>query len=179
MKKLKDCSARAPEYYLNLFYARKLRTNETIAAFCHDIQCTLEKGMPGINESTKFQLLKARLISVVPENVKNFLELLADKKWDEIVAIFDKSTDYKVIVPDEFNHEIEVNRTEVAGKRVVWDARDRQQQNNRVPNERQSKHFDGKCFQYYNNFYDYKIYIKKKEKNFRYVFLTINSIDYK
>ncbi|CAF1093324.1 unnamed protein product, partial [Brachionus calyciflorus] len=41
---------------------------ESIATFCHEIERLLSKGMPGLEESSKSSLLRARLIAKFPEN---------------------------------------------------------------------------------------------------------------
>ncbi len=110
MKALKDGCRKSPDYYLNLFYMRVLKPDETIASFCHDIEFLLSKGMPGLEEASKSSLLRARLIANVPENVKNFMELLSDKSWKELVNIFDKSVDYKSITSKVDDEAILVNQ---------------------------------------------------------------------
>ena len=47
MKALRDGCRKSPDYYLNLFYMRVLKPDETIASFCHDIEYLLSKVMPG------------------------------------------------------------------------------------------------------------------------------------
>ena len=130
-KKLRQCCAKAPEYYLNKLYTRTLKADEPISSYCHDIQNLLEKAMPELNPETKGMMLRARLISVVPESVKNFLEMLSDKTWSELVAIFDKSTDYKAIIQSSsVPTEVEINKSETyktpsPDRRVFYDQRDK------------------------------------------------------
>jgi len=132
-KKLKECLAKAPEYYLNLFYMRAVKPNESIASFCHAIQQLLDKGMPGLEPATKGRLLRSRLIAVAPENLKNFLEMLADKTWDEVVAILDKSTDYRAITAPTLP-EIALNKAEVVRQ---WSTRS---------SSRPQERFGGICY---------------------------------
>lgn len=94
MHALRQGCVKSPDYYLNLFYTRKLKPEESIASFCHDIERLLNKGMPGLETESKSKLLRARLIANVPENVKNYMEMLSDKSWRDLVALFDKSVDY-------------------------------------------------------------------------------------
>ena len=88
IKALKAGCKKSPDFYLNLFYARTLKPDESIATFCHEIEGLLSKGMPGLEEASKSSLLRARLIANVLENVKNFMELLSDKSWKELVTNF-------------------------------------------------------------------------------------------
>lgn len=94
----KACS-KPTELYLNKFYSILQEPGESVAKYCLSIQTLLDKGLPGLEKTHREQMLKARLITVVPENVKNFLELLGDRSWDELVAIFEKQTDYRLVVP--------------------------------------------------------------------------------
>ena len=94
-KEMERKSSKPKQYYLNLFYNRKINPGESVAAFCHAIQNLLEHGMPGLDVEARDELLKSRLMVNVPENTKNFLELMAEKKWSELVQIFDKQVDYK------------------------------------------------------------------------------------
>ena len=80
--KLKSICFKAPEFYLNLFYSRVLKPDQSIRKFCHELQKLLERGMPVLDETVKGKMLRARLISSVPEHVKNFLELMTDKTWN-------------------------------------------------------------------------------------------------
>jgi hypothetical protein len=82
MKALKAGRKKSADYNLNLFNTRMLKPDETVA-----------KSMPGLEEDSKSSLLRARLMANVQE--KNFMELLSDKSWKELVTIFDKSVDYK------------------------------------------------------------------------------------
>ena len=141
---VKEVFKKLPEFYMNLFYVRTLKPNESVSAYCNDIQHLLEKAMPGLEETTRDKFLKSRLISVVPESVKNFLEMLSDKTWAQLVAIFDKSTDYKSILPADFAHEVAVNKFETSGqdtRRVVYDERYR----TRTP-QQPRRRFNGECF---------------------------------
>lgn len=116
-KKLTDCLSVAPEYYMGQFFTRSLNPNETISSFCHAIQTLLERGMPSLDDDTKTKMLRAKLIPVVPSYVKNFLEMFPEKSWDQIVLIFDRSTDFKSIVPD-----VDVNRMGTSPDRRVESA---------------------------------------------------------
>ncbi|RNA43351.1 hypothetical protein BpHYR1_027320 [Brachionus plicatilis] len=84
--------------------------------------------MPGLEEAAKSSLLRARLIANVPENVKNFMELLSDKSWKELVAIFDKSVDYKSITTKVEDEAVLVNKL------------------NAISFKSQSQKFNGSCF---------------------------------
>ena len=106
---LKKACSKSPQYYLNMFFNRKLNQGETIASFCTAIQEYLDDALPKVDEYTRDQLLISRLISNVPENVKNFLELMSDKLWKEPVIIFDKSMDNKKLVAQRFDLS-EVNK---------------------------------------------------------------------
>ena len=54
----------------------------------------------------------------VPETIKNYLELLSDKKWPEIVHIFDKSVDYKEIYQGKFQIKEEVDLNKIDQSRT-------------------------------------------------------------
>ncbi|RMZ96863.1 hypothetical protein BpHYR1_020030, partial [Brachionus plicatilis] len=69
-----------------------------------------DKGLPGLDVTVKSKLLKARLVSSVPETTKTFLELIADKKWSELIEIFENQVDYKSVLPGQFKQEIEINK---------------------------------------------------------------------
>ena len=64
--------------YLSVFN-RNLNQGETIASFCTVIQEYLDDELAKFDEYARDQLLISRLISNVPENVKNFLELMSNK----------------------------------------------------------------------------------------------------
>ncbi|CAF0881342.1 unnamed protein product [Brachionus calyciflorus] len=110
IKALNAGCKKSPDFYLNLFYARTLKQDESIATFCHEIEGLLSKDMPGLEKAFKSSLLRARLISNVPENVKNFMELLSDKSWKELFTIFDKSVDYKSISTKVDDEAVLVNK---------------------------------------------------------------------
>jgi hypothetical protein len=61
------------------------------------VQGLLEKGLPGLEKTIRDKLLRSRLLAVAPVNLKNFLEMLSDRSWDDVVNILDKSNDYKLI----------------------------------------------------------------------------------
>ena len=82
---LKKACSKSPQYYLNLFFNKKLNQGETINSFCKTIQEYLDDALPKVDEYTRDQLLISRLISNVQENVKNFLESMSDKSWKELV----------------------------------------------------------------------------------------------
>ncbi|CAF1017288.1 unnamed protein product [Brachionus calyciflorus] len=128
IKALKAGCKKSPDFYLNLFYARKLKPDESIATYCHEIEGLLSKGMPGLEEASKSSLLRARLIANVPENVKNFMELLSDKSWKKLVTIFYKSVDYKWISTKVDDEAVLVNKL------------------NAVSFKSQSQKFNGCCF---------------------------------
>lgn len=114
LEKLKKSCVKSPEYYLNLFYSRQLKSDEKISTFCYEIEKLIDKGLPGLDDENRTRMLRSRLLSAVPENIKNYLELLSDKKWSEIVGIFDKSVDYKEIYQGQFQikEEVDLNRVE-------------------------------------------------------------------
>ncbi|CAF0975863.1 unnamed protein product [Brachionus calyciflorus] len=128
IKALKSGCKKSPDFYLNLFYARTLKPDESIATFCHEIEGLLWKGMPGLEEASKSSLLRARFFANIPENVKNFMELLSDKSWKELVTIFDKSVDYKSISTKVDDEAVLVNKL------------------NAVSFKSQSQKFNGSCF---------------------------------
>lgn len=105
-KKLRSCLSKAPEFYLNQFYKREVRGGESISSFCHCVQGLLEKGLPGLEKTIRDKLLRSRLLAVAPENLKNFLEMLSDRSWDEVVSILDKSNDYKLISSSQSQEEV-------------------------------------------------------------------------
>ena len=107
---LKKVCAKPTELYLNKFYTRIMEPGESIAKYCISIQNLLDKGLPGLDKSHREQMLKARLIAVVPENVKNFLELLGDRSWNELMVIFEKQTDYRLVVPPPTHLVADTNR---------------------------------------------------------------------
>ena len=47
---LKKTCSKSPQYYLNLFFNRKLNQGETIASFCTAIQEYLDDALPKVNE---------------------------------------------------------------------------------------------------------------------------------
>ncbi|CAF1093470.1 unnamed protein product, partial [Brachionus calyciflorus] len=79
--------------------------------FCYEIEKLIDKGLPGLDEENRTRMLRPRLLS---ETIKNYLELLSDKKWPEIVQIFDKSVDYKEIYQGKFQikQEVDLNKIE-------------------------------------------------------------------
>ena len=85
---LKKACSKSPQYYLNLFFNRKLNHGETITSFCTAIQKCPDDALSKVDEYTRDQLLISRLISNVPENVKNFLELMSYKSWKELVNMW-------------------------------------------------------------------------------------------
>ncbi|CAF1030452.1 unnamed protein product [Brachionus calyciflorus] len=97
----------------NLVYDSESGTfDEFEAAFKYD-------GLPGLDEENRTRMLRSRLLSAVPETIKNYLELLSDKKWTEIVAIFDKSVDYKEIYQGNFQikEEVDLNKIDQSRNR--------------------------------------------------------------
>ena len=104
--KLKETCFRPTEYYLNLFYSRILNPGESLASFARDLEKLVDKGLPGLDVTVKSKLLKARLVSSVPETTKTFLELIADKKWSELIVIFENQVDFKSVLPGQFKQEI-------------------------------------------------------------------------
>ncbi|CAF1093786.1 unnamed protein product [Brachionus calyciflorus] len=113
-EKLKRGCVKSPEYYLNLFYSRQLKHEEKISTFCYEIEKLIDKGLPRLDEENRTRMLRSRLLSAVPETIKNYLELLSDKKWPEIVQIFDKTVDYKEIYQGKFQikEEVDLNKIE-------------------------------------------------------------------
>ena len=95
--KLKETCFKPTEYYLNLFYSRALNSSETLASFARDLERLVDKGLPGLEANVKSKLLKARLVSCVPETTKTFLELLSDKNWAELIVIFENQVDYRTM----------------------------------------------------------------------------------
>lgn len=118
IKKILECLKRgcvkSPEYYLNLFYSKQLKPDQKISDFCYEIEKLMDKALPNLDEDNRTRMLRSRLLSAVPEHIKSYLELLSDKKWKEIVAIFDKSVDYKEIYQGSFQikEEVDVQRVE-------------------------------------------------------------------
>ena len=100
---LKKAYSKSPQYYLNLFLNRKLNQGETICTYCTAIQEYLEDALPKIVEYTRDQLFISRLISNLTENEKNFLKLMSNKSWKELVNIFEKSVDYKRLAAQSFD----------------------------------------------------------------------------
>ncbi|CAF0703142.1 unnamed protein product [Brachionus calyciflorus] len=47
IKAFKEACRNSPGFYLNLFYARTMKPDDSIATFCHDIEELLSKGIPG------------------------------------------------------------------------------------------------------------------------------------
>jgi len=135
-KALEEKCSKSPDYYLNLFYLRKMNANETIASYCYAIQELLERAMPSLNEEDKEKFLKARLIANVPEHVKTYLEMLSDKSWRELCDIFNKSVDYKNMENREPDMEIK-SEVSVAKAAVSY--------SNNNNNSNKAK-FSGECY---------------------------------
>lgn len=129
IKQLKETCTKTPEYYLNAFYTAALEPGESIAQFCQKLQILVEKGLPGLDETHRDKMLKARLIVNVPQHVKDFLELMSNKKWSELVEIFEKSNDYKSTSPNNFQIETAINKMTFHERR----------------NFNQKSRFDGAC----------------------------------
>lgn len=91
-KKLRETCVLSSEHYLNKFHNRTLGPNEKIGQFCRVLEGLLDKAK--CTGDMREKLLRWRLISVVPESTRQFMELLSDKSWDELVTIFEKQTDY-------------------------------------------------------------------------------------
>ena len=54
------------------------------------------------------------------------MELLADKKWPELIVIFENQVDYRSVIPSQFNQEIQINRLD-------------------QKHEREERRFNGNC----------------------------------
>lgn len=105
-KKLRETCVLSPEHYLNKFHNRTLGPNEKIGQFCRALEGLLDKAK--CTGDMRETLLRWRLISVVPESTRQFMELLSDKSWDELVTIFEKQTDYNFHKPS--SDYVDVNR---------------------------------------------------------------------
>ncbi|CAF1014185.1 unnamed protein product [Brachionus calyciflorus] len=108
IEKLKRGCVKSSEYYLDLFYLRQLKHEDKISTFCYEMEKLFDKGLPGLDEENRTRMLRSRLLSAVPETIKNYLEWLSEKKWPEIVHIFEKSVDYKEIYQGKFQIKEEV-----------------------------------------------------------------------
>lgn len=129
VQKLKETCTKTPEYYLNSFYTATLEQGESIAQFCQKLQKLLEKGLLGLQETHRDKMLKARLIVNVPQHVKDFLELMSNKKWSELVEIFEKSNDYKGEALNHYQTETAINKINFC----------------KQPNYHQETKFNGTC----------------------------------
>ncbi|RNA20287.1 Transposon Ty3-G Gag-Pol poly [Brachionus plicatilis] len=76
--------------YLNIFNSRTMKPGEKQAKYCRELEVLLNKAIPGLQEKFKEQLLKDKVIKSVAATKKLFLELVLDKKWNEIVAQCEK-----------------------------------------------------------------------------------------
>ena len=90
-KKLKELCVKPASHYLNTFNTRTIKYGETIPAFCHIIEELIDKAMPGLQIGFRKQLSTDRLMKSVPSNTRNFIELVIDKEWKEIVKSMEKN----------------------------------------------------------------------------------------
>lgn len=107
-KALRSKCVETPEVYLNEFFERKMKPGERINTYCQALEKLLDKA--GISGDSREKLLSSRLISQVPLDVKNFMELMSDKSWKDLVHIFENQTDYKKQMSEFMN--IGVNKIE-------------------------------------------------------------------
>ncbi|RNA30354.1 hypothetical protein BpHYR1_050047 [Brachionus plicatilis] len=82
------------------------KSGESIASFAKDLERLVDKDLPGLDGTVKTKLLKSRLVSSVPENTKDFLELLSDRTLGELIIISENQVAYKSVVPGQFSQEI-------------------------------------------------------------------------
>lgn len=90
--------------------------------------------------AARHRFLRARLISVVPNEIKNFMELLNDNSWSELVNIFENQSDYKDLSTSDFL-KVEVNKFETPEKKN----RDNRVSSNMGYTTNRSR-FNGTCF---------------------------------
>ena len=80
----KEC-VKTPDYYINVLFDRKLQHGETIQQFCTAIQETADLGFPGLDAAARTSISRVRLVSNVPENLKNKIESLPrSTTWTDI-----------------------------------------------------------------------------------------------
>ena len=95
---------------MNFFYSRALNPGETLASFARDLERLVDKGLPGLEANVKSKLLKARLVSCVPETTKTFLEPLSDKNLAEFIVRFENQVNYRTVIPVHFSQEVVINK---------------------------------------------------------------------
>ena len=94
-KALRAGCVQPPEVYFSEFYNRTLRPGEKLGEYCRALEKLVDKACPGCEERVRSSMLRSRLISVVPNDVKNFMELINDKTWSELVKIFEDQNEYR------------------------------------------------------------------------------------
>ncbi|RNA43690.1 hypothetical protein BpHYR1_045953 [Brachionus plicatilis] len=132
LKVLKEMEVKPGSHYLNIFNTRTMKPGEKLAKYFRESEVLLNKVIPGLQETFKEQLLKDKVMKSVAAANKLFLELVLDKKWNEIVAQFVKRGEYKSA--DEVNADgVAIKKFERRG-------------GYNPTNDR--KRFDGECFSY-------------------------------
>ncbi|RNA13898.1 hypothetical protein BpHYR1_036576 [Brachionus plicatilis] len=129
-KVLKEIAVKPASHYLNIFNTKTMKPGEKLAKYCRELEVLLNKAMPGLQQTFKEQLLKDKVIKSVAATNKLLLELVVDKKWNEIVAQCEKRGEHESA--DEVNaDEVTINKFE---RRGSYDPK----------NDR--KRFEGECF---------------------------------
>ena len=83
---------KTPDYYINILFDRKLQHGESIQQF----QEIVELGFPYLDASALTSMLRARLVSNVPENLKIQIKCLPrTTTWTEVKKVLLNSNDYK------------------------------------------------------------------------------------
>lgn len=146
-KELRRKCVQPAEFYLSQFYDCTLQPEDRIGPFCRRLESLVNKGLPGMETSAKHTLLRSRLIKVVPKDVKNFMELLNDRSWPQLVTIFENQKDYNNEDSKNDYLKIDVNKFETPERR------DKSYRPNANTNTSAStsyapsrKRFDGTCF---------------------------------
>lgn len=87
-----------------------------------------------MDEVVRQKFLRSRLISVVPSDVKNFMELVNDKKWPELVSIFENQTDFKdAILRYPYGYlKVDINKTEAWTNRAYHESPEHRNRNYRL-----------------------------------------------
>ena len=91
----KEC-VKTPDFYINVLFDRKLQHGESIQQFCTAIEEIVDLGFPSLDATARTSMLRARLVSNVPENLKNQIESLSrSTTWTDIKKVLLNSNDYR------------------------------------------------------------------------------------
>ncbi|CAF0918922.1 unnamed protein product [Brachionus calyciflorus] len=83
--------------------------------------------MPGLKNEFREQLLNNKLMSNVPANTRNFIELIIEKSWEKIVKLLEKRVEHQNSPKEEDADEAIINKNDANGTR--YDRKDNQRFN--------------------------------------------------